>query len=310
MNPPDSGELPAHVREQVDSDVTEILADAGCSGWLHATTIGSPQISHSYDADAPVVLASVYKLAVLISLCRSADRRDIDLAASITVDPTQWAQGPTGLAALRDPVTLSRRDLATSMMTVSDNVAADVLLDEIGLDRVRDDLLDLGLRNTRIVGGVAELHERLQRETGTSTVQRLSPLSQIRTTTRRSALTMPPTRVRRHPRDCTTLLTSVWTDRAASNEMCAFIRDTMRRQVFTSRLASGFPFRRVTVAGKTGTLVAIRNEIGVIEFPGELPVAVAVFTMSARSDPALPHVDRAIGEAARTVVTELRVPEE
>ena len=112
------------------------------------------------------------------------------------------------------------------------------------------------------------------------------------------------------PRDCTTLLTSVWTDRAASSEMCAFIRDTMRRQVFTSRLASGFPFRRVTVAGKTGTLVAIRNEIGVIEFPGELPVAVAVFTMSARSDPALPHVDRAIGEAARTVVTELRVPEE
>lgn len=309
MNP-DSGELPAHVREQVDSDVAEILADAGCSGWLHATTIGSPQISYSYDADAPVVLASVYKLAVLISLCRSADRRDIDLAASITVDPTQWAQGPTGLAALRDPVTLSRRDLATSMMTVSDNVAADVLLDEIGLDRVRDDLLDLGLRNTRIVGGVAELHERLQRETGTSTVaEAFAALADPDDDTAISAYDAAYSSSST-PRDCTTLLTSVWTDRAASSEMCAFIRDTMRRQVFTSRLASGFPFRRVTVAGKTGTLVAIRNEIGVIEFPGELPVAVAVFTMSARSDPALPHVDRAIGEAARTVVTELRVPEE
>ena len=84
----------------------------------------------------------------------------------------------------------------------------------------------------------------------------------------------------------------------------------MRRQVFTSRLASGFPFRRVTVAGKTGTLVAIRNEVGVVEFPGELPVAVAVFTRSARSEPALPQVDRAIGELARTVVTELRIPRE
>ncbi|MCR5980321.1 hypothetical protein GDN83_21705 [Gordonia jinghuaiqii] len=64
------------------------------------------------------------------------------------------------------PVTLSRRDLATSMMTVSDNVAADVLLTEIGLDTVIDDLAELGLTETRIVGGVAELHDRLRRETG------------------------------------------------------------------------------------------------------------------------------------------------
>ncbi|ATD69147.1 MULTISPECIES: serine hydrolase [Gordonia] len=309
MNP-EPAELPLHVRKRVDRDVTETLADAGCSGWIHATTIGSPRIGYSFDADAPVVLASVYKLALLISLCRSADRGDIDLTSSVTVDPTQWAQGPTGLAALRDPITLSRRDLATSMMTVSDNVAADVILDEIGLDRVREDLATLGVANTRIVGGVAELHQRLQRETGTSTVAEAfaalaDPDDDTSVSAYDAAYSSSST-----PRDCTTLLSAVWTDHAASNEMCAFIRDTMRRQVFTSRLASGFPFRRVTVAGKTGTLVAIRNEIGVVEFPGELPVAVAVFTSSARSEPALPHVDRAIGEVARTVVTELRTPAE
>ncbi|ASR01112.1 serine hydrolase [Gordonia rubripertincta] len=304
------GTLPDHVRERVDRGVAEVLADAGCSGWVHAATIGSPQIEYSFDADAPVVLASVYKLTVLISLCRSADRGDIDLASSIRVDPTQWAQGPTGLAAFGDPVTLSRRDLATSMMTVSDNVAADVILDEIGLARVREDLVSLGADSTRIVGGVAELHERLQRETGTSTVAEAfaalaDPDSDASVSAYDAAYSSSST-----PRDCTTLLSAVWTDRAASAEMCAFIRDTMRRQVFTARLASGFPFRRVTVAGKTGTLVAIRNEVGVVEFPGELPVAVAVFTLSARSEPALPHVDRAIGEVARTVVTELRVPAE
>ena len=112
------------------------------------------------------------------------------------------------------------------------------------------------------------------------------------------------------PRDCTTLLDAIWTDRAASAASCEFIRQTMRKQVFTSRLASGFPFRRVSVAGKTGTLVAVRNEIGVIEFPGEVPIAVAVFTMSARSEMALPEVDRAIGEVARVIVTELRRPDD
>lgn len=303
-----STSLPAPVRAELDRVIRETFTDAGCSGCVHARTIGPTPVEFSHDADAPVVLASVYKLAVLISLCRLADRGDIDLAASITVEPTRWAPGPTGLALFTDPVTMTWRDLAMSMMTVSDNVAADVILTHIGLPRIHADLNQLGLTHTRIVGGVAELHERLQRETGTSTVAEAfaalaDPDIDPSVSAYDAAYSSSAT-----PRDCTTLLDAIWTDRAASAASCEFIRQTMRKQVFTSRLASGFPFRRVSVAGKTGTLVAVRNEVGVIEFPGELPVAVAVFTMSARSEMALPEVDRAIGEVARAVVTELRTP--
>jgi hypothetical protein len=42
------------------------------------------------------------------------------------------------------------------------------------------------------------------------------------------------------------------------------------------------------VAGKTGSLGALRNEVGVVHFEGEHPVAVAVFTHAARADAALP----------------------
>lgn len=62
------------------------------------------------------------------------------------------------------------------------------------------------------------------------------------------------------------------------------------------------------MAGKTGTIGIIRNEVAVVEFPGEHPVAVAVFTRAARAQPSLPVVDAAIGEAARIAVTELRAP--
>ncbi|WP_439031217.1 serine hydrolase [Gordonia terrae] len=304
------GSLPSTVRSDLDHTVGGLFNDAGCSGWLHARTIGPAPVEYCFDADAPVVLASVYKLVVLISLCRMSDRGDIDLESSLTVDPTRWAQGPTGLGLFVDPVTISWRDLATSMMTVSDNVAADVILTHIGLQQIHDDLTALGMTHTRIVGGVAELHDRLQRETGTSTVAEAfaalaDPDSDVSVSAYDAAYSSSAT-----PRECTSLLDAVWTDRAASTASCAFIRQTMRKQVFTSRLASGFPFRRVDVAGKTGTLVAIRNEIGVIEFPGELPVAVAVFTMSARSEMALPEVDRAIGLVARAVVTELRSPDD
>ena len=305
-----SAPLPESVRTELDRAVHETFADAGCSGCVHVRTIGPTPVEYCQHADTPVVLASVYKLAVLVSLCRMADRGDIDLTASITVDPTRWAQGPTGLALFSDPVIISWRDLATSMMTVSDNVAADLILAHIGLPQIHDDLVDLGLTHTRIVGGVAESHARLQRETGTSTVAEAfaalaDPDFDASVSAYDAAYSSAAT-----PRDCTTLLDAIWTDRAASTASCEFIRQTMRKQVFTSRLASGFPFRRVSVAGKTGTLVAVRNEIGVIEFPGEVPIAVAVFTMSARSEMALPEVDRAIGEVTRVIVTELRRPDE
>ncbi len=75
-----------------------------------------------------------------------------------------------------------------------------------------------------------------------------------------------------------------------------------RYQVWPHRVTAGFPYRSVSVAGKTGTIGVIRNEVAVVEFPGEHPVAVAIFTRAARADPHLPVVDAAIA------VTELRLP--
>ncbi|WP_262365903.1 serine hydrolase [Gordonia sp. OPL2] len=294
--------------EDLDRTVRALFADAGCAGWLHAVSMSPAGRDVGLGADTPVVMASVYKLPLVISLCRMADRGAIDLTEAVVVTPGLWSAGATGLGALRDPVRMTWRDLATSMVTVSDNVAADVILDRVGLERVQADLAHLGLRHTRIVGGMAELHARLQAETGTSTVaEAFAVLGDSDVDDAVSAYDAAYSSAST-PRDCTTLLTGLWRDEVASPESCAFIRDTMRAQVFTSRLASGFPFRHVTVAGKTGTLAAIRNEVGVVEFPDEHPVAVAVFTKSARSDLSLPDVDRTIGRAARAVVTELRVP--
>ncbi|WAC57604.1 serine hydrolase [Gordonia sp. SL306] len=295
-------------RDRLTGEVSAILADAGCAGWVHAVSLGRPDHTFGVGADSPVVLASVYKLPLMISLCRMADRGEIDMSEQVEVMPGEWSSGATGLALLHHPVRMSWRDLATSMMTVSDNVAADVILTRVGLDAVLADLADLELGRTRIVGGMRELHVRLQSETGTSTIaEAFAVLADPDVGTAVSAYDAAYSSAST-PRDCTALLAALWRDDVASPESCALIRATMRLQVFTSRLASGFPFRHVGVAGKTGTLAAIRNEIGVIEFPGEHPVAIAVFTKSARPDPTLPEVDRAIGRVARAVVTELRVP--
>lgn len=287
--------------------IRDIFADAGCAAWLHARTIGrAPQREFDWYANDPVVMASVYKLPLFVALCVRADRDDIDLGARVTVDPRACAAGPTGLAALHDPVTLSWRDLAVQMMVVSDNAAADVILKEVGLDGIREVLDSAGLRSTRVVGGMAQVQRQLLEETGAGTVA--EAFAALASTDRAGTITAydPALASATTAREATGLLDLIWTDSVASPRMCEFIRSTMRKQAWQQRISSGFPLGIATVAGKTGTLGAIRNEIAVVEYPGEHPVAVAVFTHAARSELSLPAVEAAIGQAARVAVNEVR----
>ncbi|GAA1419517.1 hypothetical protein GCM10009601_16460 [Streptomyces thermospinosisporus] len=79
----------------------------------------------------------------------------------------------------------------------------------------------------------------------------------------------------------TRLLAAVWRDEAGTAEHCAATRRLLALQVWPHRLASGFPFDDVHVAGKTGTLPTVRNEVGVVEYPDGGRDAVAVFTRTA-----------------------------
>ncbi len=296
-------------RTEATELVTEIrhtFADAGVQGRLHAVPLGGPPREVGVDPDEPVVMASVYKLPLLVAFCRRVDAGEIDPREQVTVDPAERTAGPTGLSALRDPVTMSWRDLACSMIAVSDNAAADVLLRRVGLAQVNETLADLGLDRTRVLGGAADVHRGLVADTDTA-----DTAAAFRALTSNDAALA----VRAYdavlasattPREMTRLLAAVWSDRAASPEQCLFARELLGAQAWQHRLRSGFPPVGVRVAGKTGTLAAVRNEVGVVQFDGERPVAVAVFTRAARAEEVLLTADAVIGRAARLAVTDLR----
>ncbi|MEV6360029.1 serine hydrolase [Nocardia asteroides] len=288
--------------------IRAVFADAGCTGWLHARRCDDSAAEVSLGGADRVVVASVYKLLLLAAFCRRVDDGRLDPAARITVVPADCTPGPTGLAALHDPVTLSFRDLATSMMSVSDNAAADVLLGEVGLGAVSGLVDELGLTGTRIVGGTADQHRSLVRDTDThTTAEAFAALADNDEAWTVSAYD-PSYASATTPEEMTRFLRLLWGGAVLSTASTEFVRSVMGRQVWQHRIAAAFPHRGVLVAGKTGTIGVIRNEVAVVEFPGETPVAVAVFTRAARADPTLPVVDAAIGEAARIAVTELRRP--
>lgn len=291
----------------VEDRIRAVLRDAGAAGWVHAVPIAdAPSREVDVGADDLVVMASVYKLPLLVALCREFESGALDPRATVRVHPGSTSPGPTGVAAFLDPVSLSWRDLAASMIAVSDNAAADVVLGRVGLDAVRSTLDELGLRRTTVVGGTADVEASLVRETGASTAAEAFALLADNDAALTVSAYDPAFASATTARDMTRLLGLVWSDAVVSPEQCAFMRRLMRLQVWPHRVRAGFPFAGVDIGGKTGTIGAVRNEVAVVAFPGETPIAVAVFTFAARADAALPAVDAAIGECARLAVTELR----
>ncbi|CAN5272682.1 serine hydrolase [soil metagenome] len=286
--------------------INDVFVDAGCQGWLQAQPIGQAGPVVDIGGSDPVVAASVYKLIVLVALGRAFDAGLMHPHDTVRVVPGDCTPGSTGVSLFSDPVTLSWLDLARMMITLSDNAAADVILGALGLESVDAVISDLELTCTRIVGGTATLQRQIIHDSGALTLAEAVGILASNDTIHDNAAFDPAYTTATSAADINAVLSGIWTDTIASPDSCRAMRTLLGQQIWPHRIRSGFPFADVTVAGKTGTIGPIRNEAAVVESPGEVPVAVSVFTRAARSDVFLPVVDAAIGRAAYLAVTELR----
>ncbi|MCA1696601.1 MAG: class A beta-lactamase-related serine hydrolase, partial [Actinobacteria bacterium] len=228
------------MRNDLTDTETELVAlfDAqGSEVFLHARDLrGEREIG--IEPDSPVVLASVFKIPILLELAKQADEGRLSLTDRIRVDPQDRVMGSTGMSAMLDEVELSLRDLALLMMSVSDNTATDVLLERVGLVAVNETLQSLGLKETRVVGSCREILQQLIDDVVgpdvDATEEELLELFEKAAPVRASsARTLQPTLTSRStPREITDLLSLIWTDRAASPNACAETRRILGLQVW------------------------------------------------------------------------------
>lgn len=286
------------------TDLDALFAEAGVTAAFHALDLDSGrEVAHH--ADDLAVTASVFKLPVLLELCRQHAEGEIDASAPVEVPVEDRAPGPNGLSVMQDPMTMSLRDLAWLMMGISDNAATDVVCAHVGLDKVETLLTRLGLTRTRVGGDCRDLFRTISEDLGIDSIEDLKPSWEMLDKLR----ALDPERCLRvtTPREITRLLTLIWNDEAAPPEACAEVRRILGLQVWPHRLASGFADDdAVKTSGKTGTLPTIRNEVGVVEYPDGGRYAVAVFTRSSSLAWKNPAADAVIGRAARLAVDELR----
>lgn len=288
------------------TDPRGIFDDAGVRGFMHVLDLGSGR-EIGYGADEPVVLASVFKLPVLLELFRQGELGRLDLSAPVLVPVEHRAPGPFGIPIMRDPLQMSLRDLAWLMMGISDNAATDVILDAVGVDAVNQTLAEFGLNQTVLIGDCRAVFATIAEDLGADTVESLERviLAEPSVIDRLRAID-PAQTSRSTPREVTSLLAKIWRDQAASPYACEEVRRILGLQVWPHRLAAGFPEDDVRTYGKTGTLPRWRNEAGVVEYADGGRYAVAVFTRSASTRTKHPAADAAVGAAARHAVEALR----
>ncbi|KUL64071.1 serine hydrolase [Streptomyces sp. NRRL S-1521] len=296
----------ARRESDVQRAIRGMFADAGVRGWLHVAELHRPEARVTVDPDEPVPVGSVYKVPLMAAFCRLADAGALDPRQPVTLGPDERMPGRTGISILRDPITVSLRDLVVLMMSVSDNTSADAVLRHVGPAAVEELCRDLGLPDTHILGGAATTFERMVAETGAESLSAAMRRLADNDATVPAVVYNPLSKASSTPSDMARLLRAIWTDGAASAESCAFMRETMGQQAWSHRLASGFPYDDVTVSGKTGTFGTMRHEAGVVELPDGGVYTAVVFTQAARADNKLPRADAVIGTAARAAVEELR----
>ena len=222
------------------------------------------------NADRVFPTASSIKIAILLELyhqdqeARTGAAGKAKLDDVYTFDPKDLVEDSQIMAGLTPGVTrVTNRDLAQFMIAVSDNAAANILIDRVGRENVNAMLRSLGLAKTTLRRKMMDVAAARRGEENIST-----------------------------PQEIVRLLEAIYRGKALNKELtAAFIQQlsTLKESYIPHDLPAG-----VQVANKPGNLQNVRTDSGIL-FVKNRPFAMSVMTAYDRDERAAEH---AISEIA------------
>jgi beta-lactamase class A len=140
--------LAAELRARFEKRVQEIASPVdGVVGYSIVDLTTGERIGHLERETFPT--ASAIKLAIVYELFKQTEEGKVRLEETMTLDRRQ-AVGGTGVLVEMGTPTLSIRDFAVLMVTLSDNTATNVLIDRLGMDKIAARMQGLGLDGTKL----------------------------------------------------------------------------------------------------------------------------------------------------------------
>ncbi len=185
--------------------------------------------SLALNADVRLHAASTMKSIPIRNTFRSiADQSPYQLSLTDDSDSTPYAR--IGQRA-------SVRELTELMITVSSNLAANVLIELVGAERVQHSMRELGADSIAVLRGVEDIEAYEAGLNNTTTA-----------------------------RDLGIILTAIAEARAADEASCREMLDILARQMFNDGIPAGLP-DGTRVAHKTGLITRINHDTAVVELP-------------------------------------------
>jgi len=118
------------------------------SGARPGIEIVAGQKHFKYRAGEKFQAASLIKIPILIEAYRQSESGKFSLEDKAVINKDATSGGTGILKALSDGLVVTIKDLMTLMITVSDNTAANILIDMIGINELNKSFWEIGLENT------------------------------------------------------------------------------------------------------------------------------------------------------------------
>lgn len=209
---------------------------------------------HSFlHEDEVFAQASSIKIAVLANLYLQAEQGKLKLTDLYTVQASDLVADSDIMGGLTPGVTrVTLRDLATMMVAVSDNSAANVLIDRVGMVNVNAMLDSLGLAHTRLRRKMMDLDAAKEGKENIST-----------------------------PHEMLLLLEAIYRGKLLNKESTSdfFKMLSTNKDSWIPRDLSA----DVKIANKPGSLEGVRNDSGIVFVEGR-PYVICVMTSFLRNE--------------------------
>ncbi|MFC3997579.1 serine hydrolase [Nocardiopsis sediminis] len=290
-------------------DLRRDLDDAGLRGSflvrdLHTgTEVG-------IEPDLAYPTASLVKIPLAIATFDRIRTGDLDGAQGLLIEPGRdTTPGVTGITKFRHPARVAVEDLVYLSLCLSDNVASDALFALTPPARVAETVRALGIGGLTIRHAIRELSDTPADRLRATDVHLAHALA-IGAGTAGRGHGIPQLDVTRassgSARAFVDLLQALWTPSPIDPGVAARVRALMADNLMRQRLTPDFSSDATLWSAKTGTLLNLRHEVGVVEHDDGQAFAVAALTESRVAARAQPEAEALMGRVARTLRDHLR----
>jgi beta-lactamase class A len=203
--------------------------------------------------------ASVIKLAIMVTAYQAMDRGDLELDAPAPFDANDVVAGSETFESARPGATATIGDLLRAMIRRSDNTASNALIDRLGFAAINRVIARAGLRRTKLQRYF--MHFSSQHENETDALDTATLLLALARGARGE-----PTQI-------------------ASARSCRAMVDMLLGQEDREKIARGLP-PGVPLANKTGELLGVRHDAGIVDPYGPHPYVLVVLERDLRDQTA------------------------